>query len=60
MDIKSRKFRFVSFALKPDTFEVVKFSGSEGLSRLYQFEITIVAEDAQLDLEKVIQSRATL
>ncbi|MEN6623672.1 MAG: type VI secretion system tip protein TssI/VgrG [Smithella sp.] len=60
MDIKSRKFRFVSSALKPDTFEVVKFSGSEGLSKLYQFEITIVAEDAQLDLEKVIQSRATL
>ncbi|MEN6623347.1 MAG: type VI secretion system tip protein TssI/VgrG, partial [Smithella sp.] len=60
MDIKSRKFRFVSSALKPDTFEVVKFTGSEGLSILYQFEITVVAKDAQLDLEKIIQSRATL
>lgn len=60
MDIKSRKFRFVSSALNPDTFEVVKFTGSEGLSKLYQFEITIVAKDAQLDLEKIIQSRATL
>ncbi|HQL83424.1 MAG TPA: type VI secretion system tip protein TssI/VgrG [Spirochaetota bacterium] len=60
MDIKQRKFRFVSSALKADTFEVIGFTGSEGLSKLYRFEVLLVSDNAGLDLEQVINSRATL
>jgi len=60
MDIKQRKFRFVSSALKAETFEVISFTGSEGLSKLYRFEILLVSDNPELDLEKVIYSRGTL
>ena len=55
-----KKFSFKSSALPGDTFEVVSFTGSESLSRLYRFDVTLVSENAELDLEKVIHSRATL
>ncbi|MDQ5987981.1 MAG: hypothetical protein CSYNP_03731 [Syntrophus sp. SKADARSKE-3] len=60
MIIKQRKFRFVSSALKPEAFEVISFVGSEGLSKLYRFEILLVSDKPNLDLEKIIYSKATL
>ncbi len=60
MDIKQKKFRFVSSAFKPETFEVLSFTGSEGLSKLYRFEILLISDNPELDLEKIINSRATL
>ncbi len=57
-----KKFSFVSLApsLTADTFDVVSFSGTEGLSKLYQFEVTLVSENDEIDLESVTQSRAKL
>jgi len=57
-----KKFSFVSLAptLTADTFDVVSFSGTEGLSKLYQFEVILVSENDNIDLENVIQSRASL
>ena len=58
-DIK-RKFSFTSSALPDDSFEVVSFNGTEGLSKLYRFEITLVSENDSHDLENIIQSRSRL
>lgn len=55
-----RKFSFTSRALPEDTFDLVSFSGSEGLSKFYSFEATLLSDNAEIDLEKVVQSRATL
>lgn len=54
------KFSFTSKALPEDTFDLVSFNGSEGLSRLYRFDVTLLADSDELDLASVIQSRATL
>jgi type VI secretion system secreted protein VgrG len=56
----NKKFSFTSSALPDDTFDVVSFSGSEGLSKLYRFDVTLVADNDEIDLENIIQSRATL
>jgi len=55
-----KKFSFSSAALPEDTFDLVSFSGSEGLSRLYRFDVTLLADSDEIDLQNVIQSRATL
>ena len=54
------KFSFSSSALSEGTFDLVSFNGSEGLSKLYRFDVTLLAENDAIDLEDVIQSRATL
>jgi type VI secretion system secreted protein VgrG len=54
------KFSFSSAALPEGTFDLVSFNGSEGLSKLYRFDVTLLAENDAIDLEDVIQSRATL
>ena len=60
MSLINKKFSFSSAALPDDTFDVVSFSGSEGLSKLYRFDVTLVADNDEIDLENVIQSRVTL
>ena len=61
MLFKERKeFTFTSKALPEDTFSVVKFSGVEAISRLYEFDITLASEDPEIDLKAVIQNPATL
>jgi len=56
------RFEFVSQApgLDEDTFEVVRFRGVEGLSILYEFRITLVSEDPEIDLRAILQNPATL
>jgi type VI secretion system secreted protein VgrG len=56
----SRRFAFVSHALPDETFEVVRFRGIEGISRLYEFDITLVSEDPEIDLRAVLQNPASL
>jgi type VI secretion system secreted protein VgrG len=58
-DVRSR-FLFTSQALDEETFEVVRFRGSEGISRLYEFDITLVSEDPEIDFRSVLQHAATL
>lgn len=52
-------FQFQSKAVAKDTFAVVRFHGEEGLSLLYDFEILLISEKADLDLESILQSPAT-
>ena len=44
----------------PTKFYVYKFTGSEGISQLYEFAIDLVSEDAAVDLESVIAQPAVL
>lgn len=52
-------FTFESQALPKDAFTVVRFSGEEGLSRLYQFDIQLVSERRDIDITTVLQQPAT-
>lgn len=54
-----KRFTFVSGGLPEDTFTVVEFSGTEGISRLYEFDITLASDDPDIDLKKVLQDPAT-
>lgn len=58
--LTEKKFSFESKALSEDTFAVVEFSGSEGLSTLYRFDISLVSELADIDLDAVMQETASL
>jgi type VI secretion system secreted protein VgrG len=53
-------FLFQSQAVAKDTFVVVRFHGEEGLSQLYSYEILLVSDKADLDLESILQTPATL
>ncbi|MFW6178315.1 MAG: type VI secretion system Vgr family protein [Desulfohalobiaceae bacterium] len=53
------KFTFVSKALPEETFSVLSFQGQEGLSLLYHFELILVSQEDQLDLEEVLAGGAT-
>ena len=54
------KFEFTSEAFPADTFAVTGFTGEEGLSQCYRFEIDLASDQADLDLEKILQSPAAL
>ncbi|MBF0530583.1 MAG: type VI secretion system tip protein VgrG, partial [Deltaproteobacteria bacterium] len=56
--VSDKKFNFSSLALTTEDFDVVQFSGTEGLSKLYRFEITLASDNSEIDMEKVIQARA--
>jgi len=56
--LSNRKYSFVSGALPEDTFSVVRFEGSEGLSRCYEFNLLLAAEIPDLDLEMVLEKTA--
>ncbi len=59
MKFKERKrFSFVSKGLPEDTFEVVRFRGEEGISRLFQFDIVLISEDPEVDIDSVLQNPA--
>jgi len=57
---QTARFTFVSQAMEEDTFEVVRFRGTEGLSRLYEFEITLVSGNPEIDLKAILRNPATL
>jgi type VI secretion system secreted protein VgrG len=56
---ENKKFSFQSRAVDKDTFGVVSMTGSEGLSQLYQFDITLIAEDANIDMDEIIKEPAS-
>jgi type VI secretion system secreted protein VgrG len=58
--LTDKKFSFFSDALPPDTFGVVSFKGTEGISKCYAFEIMLVSDNLELDLENVIENPAKL
>ncbi len=57
--IEERRFLFTSSAMPEDTFSVVKFKGIEGISRLYEFEITLVSNEADIDIDAILRTSVT-
>lgn len=57
--LTDKKFSFESKSEDKETFGVVSFTGSEGLSRLYQFDITLVADSADIDMDGIIEKPAS-
>jgi len=57
---ETKRFTFVSKGLPKDTFTVVESKGTEGISRLYEFDITLASDDPEIDLKGVLQNPATL
>ena len=57
---ETKRFTFISNGLPEDTFAVVEFKGTEGISRLYEFDITLASDDPEIDLKGVLQNPATL
>ena len=54
-----KKFSFESKAVAKDSFGVVSFTGIEGLSTLYQFDISLVADSSDLDMDGIMQEPAS-
>ncbi len=52
------KFTFESKAVDKNTFNVVNFKGTEGLSTIYRFNILLISEKADLNLEDILQNGA--
>lgn len=56
--LMKEKFRFTVNSLPGDAFSVVRFDGSEGLSRLFELNITLVSKKKEIDLADMVQSAA--
>jgi len=56
----TKRFSFVSGGLPEDTFSVVKFKGTEGISRLYEFDVTLASDDPDIDLKEILQNRIAI
>lgn len=60
MELLSQKmYSFHSSALPENTLSVVHFSGDEGLSRLYSFELNLLSSRLDLNLQDVLSKPAT-
>ena len=57
-DATDPKFIFKSEALDANAFHVVKFTGTEGLSTVYRFDVTLISEKADIDIGSVLQNGA--
>jgi type VI secretion system secreted protein VgrG len=49
-----RRFAFTCANLKPETFEVVRFEGSEEISMLYRFDLLLLSRDPDIDEDAII------
>ncbi len=60
--LEEKKFFFESSApgIASDSFAVVSFKGDEALSGLYEFDISLVSSDPEIDLEAILSHPATL
>ena len=58
-DDSRQKFSFDIQGFDKNTFHVVRFTGEEGLSELYRFEIVLYAGDKDVDFEKALTNTAT-
>jgi len=52
-------FTFKIQGFDKDTFHVVRFTGTEGLSKLYQFELTVISEKTSIDFGQALSGTAT-
>ena len=56
----TQKFTFVSLGLPEDTFAVIRFEGAAGISKLYEYDITLASDDPDIDLKEALQHPAIL
>jgi type VI secretion system secreted protein VgrG len=56
----AKKFSFISKSLPEDTFGVISMKGSEGISKPYEFEIMLVADNLEIDFDVIMHSTAKL
>jgi type VI secretion system secreted protein VgrG len=56
--IGTSRFSFTSSALPGDTFAVVRFQGYEALSEPYEFDISLVSEKKDIDIDHVLSASA--
>ncbi|MFA5183526.1 MAG: type VI secretion system tip protein TssI/VgrG [Syntrophales bacterium] len=54
-----RKFTFNSAILPPETFGVVRFQGTEGLSACYGFDILLISKETSIDLREILMNPVT-
>ncbi len=54
-----KEYTFVSGAYPAETFLVARFTGTEGISRLYEFDIRLASEDPEIDSRAMLQNPAT-
>ncbi len=57
-DNSKPKFIFESKGVDKNTFSVVRFKGTEGLSTIYRFSITLLSEKNDLDIGSILQNPA--
>ena len=57
--LTDEKYGFVSSAAPADEFSVVEFTGVEGLSRPYEFDILLASTNPMVDIARVLRARAT-
>ncbi|MDO6721405.1 type VI secretion system tip protein TssI/VgrG [Psychrosphaera sp. 1_MG-2023] len=54
-------FSFEHNALSPDDkVQVLSFKGTEGISRLYEFEIELLSVNPDIDIDKILETQASL
>ncbi|MDK2957166.1 MAG: type secretion system secreted protein VgrG [Desulfovibrionales bacterium] len=58
LDAQTTRFLFSSKALPEETFSVVRFKGTEGLSQTYHFDILLASSEPAVDLKAVLDSPA--
>jgi len=58
--LTSKKFSFQINGLPEDTFGVVKFSGTEEISKPYEFSVLLVSSNHEIDLKNMINKTAKL
>jgi len=59
-ELQHKKFSFISIGLPEDTFHVIRFKGTEGLSTCYRFEVELVSRNAEIDIDEVLLHSAVL
>ncbi|WP_432738124.1 type VI secretion system Vgr family protein [Maridesulfovibrio sp. FT414] len=57
-DTSKPKFAFESKAVDKNSFSVVRFRGTEGLSTIYRFSIMLISEKSDLDIGAILQNPA--
>lgn len=53
------RYSFEPAQLSPDTFQVVRFTGTEGISELFEFNLQLVSQDPDIDFAQVVDKPAT-
>lgn len=53
------RYYFEPAQLAPDTFQVVRFRGTEGLSQLFQFSFELLSTDPDIDFAQIVNKPAT-